>query len=103
MAIFSQIIASTAWFGLGRGSRGGLLAVWIWLGAPALLPAAIEGPVQIEGGLVLGVAGDSPEVRVFKGVPYAAPPLGDLRWRPPSAVVAWPGVRRADRFSPSAM
>lgn len=37
-------------------------------------------------------------VRVFRGIPYAAPPVGDLRWRPPQAVVPWEGVRRATSF-----
>jgi para-nitrobenzyl esterase len=39
-------------------------------------------------------------VRVYKGVPYAAPPVGALRWRPPQPAVPWSGVRRADEFGP---
>lgn len=39
-------------------------------------------------------------VNVFKGIPYAAPPVGPLRWRPPQAVQPWPGVRPALQFGP---
>lgn len=37
----------------------------------------------------------------YLGVPYAAPPVGDLRWRAPRPATAWPGVRRADAFAPA--
>src|SRR5438128_5655227 len=42
-------------------------------------------------------------IRIFKGVPYAAPPVGDLRWREPQPVQNWTGVRKADHFGPRAM
>jgi para-nitrobenzyl esterase len=38
-------------------------------------------------------------VRVFRGIPFAAPPVGPLRWRGPQAVAGWSGIRAADRFS----
>src|ERR1039458_2890036 len=61
--------------------------------------AAAAAPVRIETGLVDGVpASDSP-VTVYKGIPFAAPPVGDLRWRSPEAAAAWQGVRKADQFS----
>jgi len=44
-----------------------------------------------------------PRVAAFKGIPYAAPPVGPLRWRPPQPVVPWAGVRKANAFSPSCM
>jgi para-nitrobenzyl esterase len=40
-------------------------------------------------------------VSVYKGVPFAAPPVGNLRWHPPSPVAAWPGTRKADVFAPA--
>ena len=40
---------------------------------------------------------------VFKNVPYAAPPIGDLRWRPPAPVEPWSGVRSATKDGPTAM
>ena len=65
------------------------------------LGAAIKQPIRVEGGLVSGVSGKDPSVLTFKGIPFAAPPVGDLRWREPRPVVAWRGVRRADKFSGS--
>jgi para-nitrobenzyl esterase len=55
--------------------------------------------VRIDAGLVSGVAGGTSKMRVFKGIPFAAPPVGRLRWRPPQPVHSWNGVRRADQFS----
>ena len=65
--------------------------------------AAIPEPIRTETGLVSGVAGAFPEVRVFKGIPFAAPPVGDLRWRPPQPAKSWDGVRAADKFSANCM
>ena len=50
-----------------------------------------------QAGAVQGVQGDG--VRAFLGVPYAAPPVGDLRWRPPQPVAAWEGLRDATEVS----
>src|ERR1044071_111065 len=64
--------------------------------------ASRVGPVHVDQGLISGTPGDRwPDVRVFKGVPFAAPPLGAQRWRAPQPVPAWAGVRAADRFAPS--
>jgi para-nitrobenzyl esterase len=62
------------------------------------LPAAIKEPVQLDAGLVSGTAGSSPEVRVFRGIPYAAAPSGKLRWRAPQPAAHWEGVRATDQF-----
>src|SRR5580698_10098445 len=62
--------------------------------------AAIDDPVKIDAGMISGTTTGSPEVRVFKGVPYAAPPVGDLRWRAPKPAAHWEGTRAADQFGP---
>lgn len=59
-----------------------------------------QKPVHVENGLLLGVPSDDKALTVFKGVPYAAPPVGDLRWKAPQRHADWDGVRRADRFAP---
>jgi hypothetical protein len=65
--------------------------------------AAISDPVRIDGGLLSGTWGTTADMRVFKGVPFAAPPIGPLRWRAPQPVAAWSGVRTADEFGPRCM
>jgi len=72
------------------------------LSTPAFAQAPSLDVVQTESGLV-ATTRDSTEVRAFKMIPFAAPPIGDLRWKPPQPVVPWQGVRRADYFSPSCM
>jgi para-nitrobenzyl esterase len=74
----------------------------ILIGAP-ILSAAISDPVHTESGLVSGTNGTGDEVRVYKGIPFAAPPVGNLRWRAPQAPAHWEGVRKADEFSPVCM
>src|SRR5438270_14081292 len=65
----------------------------------ALPLAAIDDPVRTGNGLVAGIAGIRPGVRVYKGIPFAAPPVGQLRWRAPEAPASWEGVRQAAEFS----
>jgi para-nitrobenzyl esterase len=65
--------------------------------------AAVEDPVRLDTGMVSGIASGTPDVRVFKGIPYAAPPTGDQRWRAPKPAPKWDGVRKADTFSPVCM
>ena len=62
---------------------------------------AIQDPVKVDGGRIAGVAGTDPRVRVYKGIPFAASPVGDLRWRAPKPMLPWQGVRKADQFGPS--
>lgn len=58
--------------------------------------------VRVEGGEISGVTAQT-GVTAYKGVPYAAPPVGNLRWRAPEAAVPWTGVRKADQLPPMCM
>ena len=58
-------------------------------------------PVRLETGLIQGVPNRDADVVSFKGIPYAAAPVGELRWREPQPPLSWVGVRRADHFGPS--
>ncbi len=73
------------------------------LSVPVLMMAGINDPVKLESGAISGVAGSTPAVRIYKGIPYAAPPVGDLRWKAPKAAASWTGVKKADTFGTSCM
>ncbi|MEN6428085.1 MAG: carboxylesterase family protein [Phycisphaerales bacterium] len=57
--------------------------------------------VKVAGGEARGVVKDG--IASFKGIPFAAPPVGELRWKSPQPVVPWDGVREADQFGPPPM
>ena len=65
---------------------------------PAPAPSIANGPVNTANGFVRGVAGALPGVTVFKGLPFAAPPVGDLRWEQPRPAANWDGVRDASQW-----
>jgi para-nitrobenzyl esterase len=56
--------------------------------------------LRIDGGEISDVAPDASGIRVFKGIPFAAPPVGDLRWKAPQPVQPWSGVRSAGEWGP---
>ena len=58
---------------------------------------------RVISGVVEGTLSEDGTVLAFKGIPYAAPPVGDLRWKPPHPIVPWKGVRPAKSFAPRAM
>ncbi len=62
-------------------------------GGSSSVTLSADTPVAVTGGLVQGAEAAVAGVVAFKGIPFAAPPVGDLRWRPPAAVVPWDGVR----------
>jgi para-nitrobenzyl esterase len=62
--------------------------------------AAIPAEVRIDTGTLSGTTSANPVVRVFKGIPFAAPPLGENRWRAPQPVAPWTQVRAASEFAP---
>jgi len=57
----------------------------------------------VTNGRIEGVAEPDGRVRTFLGIPFARPPVGDLRWRPPQPMAAWTGIRDATRYGPSAI
>lgn len=57
--------------------------------------------VKTTNGILEGVYDSG--IRIFKGIPFAQPPVGNLRWQPPQPVGNWDGVRKADKFGPRAM
>jgi para-nitrobenzyl esterase len=67
------------------------------------LAAALNQPVHTESGLVTGAPAADKSIAVFKGIPFAAPPVGDGRWRAPQPPVKWQGIRAADRFGANCM
>src|SRR5262249_26829319 len=79
------------------------LALFLAIGAIAVLTlrtsAMVPEQVKVETGLLSGTTGSTQaSVRAFKGIPFAAPPLGENRWRPPQPAAKWEGVRNADAF-----
>jgi para-nitrobenzyl esterase len=78
------------------------LVVWAMLTVPLALFGASSGPqVKTASGVVEGK--EDGAVHSFLGIPYAAPPVGDLRWKPPVAAAKWTGVRKATDFGPHCM
>ena len=63
---------------------------------------ALDEPVQLTHGLVSGVELDD-GMTVFRGIPFAAPPVAELRWKAPQPPIRWEGVRPADTFGPACL
>ena len=67
---------------------------------PVSISEGLQEPIQVDGGLITGTP--TPQwtygVRLYRGIPYAAPPVGELRWHPPQPVVPWQGVKRGRSF-----
>jgi len=74
------------------GALGSLLVATI------TTSAAVTDPVKIDSGLVSGAPGTNAAVRSYKGIPFAAAPTGENRWRAPQPVAKWDGVRKAETF-----
>jgi len=81
---------------LGLLSAAVMLAAAQSAQAQAPIPAA-----KVTGGEVQGVVNGN--VAAYKGIPFAAPPVGELRWKAPQPVKAWSGVKKVDAFAPGCM
>src|ERR1700712_1976961 len=62
-----------------------------------------QDKVAVTGGTILASIESPSRLRVFKAIPFAAPPTGALRWKAPQALVPWSGVRRADSYAAGCM
>ncbi len=82
-----------------------LLYVGLSANAAQAARAPLAPQVQLADGIVEGVKlrGKHKDVRVFRGIPYAAPPIEDFRFREPQPVARWAGVRNARQFGPRCM
>ena len=80
-----------------------LLSATLLMGGVRVSDAAAGDRVKTTSGVVEGAGPGASGVRAFKGIPYAAAPVGELRWRPPQALKSWEGVRRAEKFGPRCM
>jgi len=66
-------------------------------------PGKNDDTIAVEGGKIAGVKSTESDVVAFKGIPFAAPPVGELRWKQPQPVVPWSGVKQCDSYGPSPM
>ena len=84
----------------------------LWIGMASVLIYAFHSSgsqmkaadtVATEAGLVSGKKSESSEVIAYKGIPFAAPPIGELRWKKPQPTIPWKGVKKCEDFGPSPM
>ena len=81
----------------------GILIGAALLGLATIASVNAQAPpvVRVDSGELQGVVDDG--VASYKGIPFAAPPVGDLRWRPPQPVASWSGVRQAAEYGADCM
>jgi para-nitrobenzyl esterase len=85
---------------LARCARCMLVLVVLVSGHIAAAPVAVKA-VKVEQGRLQGTVEDG--LAVYRGIPFAAPPVGDLRWKPPQPPPKWSGVRQAAEFGRACM
>jgi hypothetical protein len=73
---------------------GLLYGISLLISAYGLLALPIEDQIRLDTGVIEGVFNADTQVRSFKGIAFAAPPVGELRWRAPRPPTPWSGVRR---------
>jgi para-nitrobenzyl esterase len=78
-----------------------VLIVIFLIGAFAQFAVSQIQTAKVTGGEVQGVVTEG--ISIFKGIPFAAPPVGDLRWKTPAPVPAWTGIKKADAFGRACM
>ena len=81
-----------------------LLSAICFLALPQLLFGQLSGDhpkATLTNGVVEGISHSG--IAMFEGIPFARPPVGNLRWREPQPVVNWTGIKKADHFGPNPM
>src|SRR5579872_156156 len=87
----------------GAAMKWTLVSVGVSVAFGVSVFASVQEPVKVDGGLITGRPSWGWNVRAYRGIPFAAPPVGNLRWKPPQPVAPWTGVRAADHFGASCM
>ncbi|MCR5794332.1 MAG: carboxylesterase family protein [Solobacterium sp.] len=106
-------LAGSAWYvkGIALLGYGAVFALIVYLTWPPVkaVPAVdvkdpdVTGVIHTGNGDITGVYNADHTVEVYAGIPYAAPPVGDLRFRKPQDPESWEGVRACDTFAPMSM
>ncbi len=78
-----------------------LFALFFW--ANAVVQSQAPATLHIQNGDIAGSRSSDGKVAIYKGIPFAAPPVGGLRWKAPQLVTNWSGVRDCTKFGPSAV
>ena len=111
--VYGQVLVSKPWFlklvgwFLYVALFAGIVAI-TWPPVRAIAASEDKNPsataaIRTDKGLVSGVTTAGGAVEVYAGIPYAKPPVGDLRWKAPQEAEAWDGVLVCDRFAPMSM
>ena len=111
--LFARVLQEGRWYGKLLGYVG-YVAVFVLIlfltWPPTRAVPAYEGKtpvytgtVHLEKGDVQGVVLENGAVELYAGIPYAQPPVGELRWKEPQDALPWTGVLRADHFAPMCM
>ena len=100
------------WVRLGAwGALAVLYAGILWVSWPPVRPVpavtgqtgGVTAPVTLAQGSLTGILTKDGKVEVYAGIPYAKPPVGDLRWKEPQPADGWTGILAADHFAPMSM
>ena len=84
-------------------NRCGLISMTLIMAISTAAGVFAADRVKLAGGIVEGTGPQASGLREFKGIPFAEPPIGTLRWSPPQPVKNWSGVRQAKGFGPRCM
>ncbi|QGY42757.1 carboxylesterase family protein [Maribellus comscasis] len=79
----------------------GVIVGFLFLSCETQKDTLVKDAVQTENGWISGTYNELSGITSFKGIPFAAPPVGDLRWKAPHAAGSWDGVKKCNKFSAS--